>query len=238
MGALLTDRVPDKKHLGLKHEIDYTLGLLRYMGIKSADRKLYVPVDREGEKRVRRTLEDSGIKESDMIVTINPGASCRSKRWPIQRFAEVADALIRKLGVKVVIVSGSSDKRFADLTASTMKTPGALNLSGMTTIRELACLLKRSSLFISNDSGPVHIACAVGTPVISIFGRSDRGLSPRRWGPTNAADRALHKYVGCDVCLAHKCRIELKCLDAITVDEVIRNAEEMLGEQSLSPAGK
>ena len=112
-----------------------------------------------------------------------------------------------------------------------MKTE-ALNLSGMTTLRELAALLKRSSLFVSNDSGPVHIACAAGAPVISIFGRNDRGLSPRRWGPSNKTDRALHKYVGCDVCLAHNCRIELKCLDAITVSEVVQNAIEMFNSVS------
>lgn len=228
MGVLLTDRVPHKKHLGLKHEMDYTLGLLRYMGIEPRDKKLHVPVDDRSERRARRILEDAGIKDNDKIVIINPGASCRSKRWPAQRFAEVADALVRKLGVKIIVVSGASDRCFTDLTVSMMKTPKALNLSGMTTIKELASLLKRSLLFISNDSGPVHIACAMGTPVISIFGRNDRGLSPRRWGPTNATDRSLHKYVGCDVCLAHNCRIEFKCLDAITADEVVRNAEEML----------
>jgi len=227
MGLILTDRIPDKKHLGLKHEIDYTLGLLRYIGIEPTNRKLYVPVDNDSEDRVRRILADGGISDGDKIVAINPGASCRSKRWPAERFAEVADALARELGVKIVVVSGSQDKSFADSTLSAMKT-GALDLSGKTTIRELACLLKRSSLFISNDSGPVHIACAVGTPVISVFGRSDRGLSPRRWGPTNKIDRVIHKDVGCEICLAHKCKAELKCLAAITADEVVRNAKEML----------
>lgn len=229
MAMLLTDRIPDKKHLGLKHEIDYTLGLLRYIGIEPTSRKLHVAVDKDSENRVRSILTDGGIKEGDRIVAINPGASCRSKRWPAGRFAEAADALVRELSVKIVIVSGPQDKCFADQAASAMKTK-ALNLSGKTTIRELTCLLKRSSLFISNDSGPVHIACAVGTPVISIFGRNDRGLSPRRWGPTNKSDRVIHKYVGCDLCLAHNCKAELKCLDAITSDEVVQNAKEMLRE--------
>ncbi len=227
MGLILTDRIPDKKHLGLKHEIDYTLGLLSYIGIEPTDRKLHVPTDDVSEERVRHILADSGIKDGDKIVAINPGASCPSKRWPAERFAETADALTRELGVKIVIVSGSQDKRFADNTLSAMKT-AAVDLSGKTTIRELACLLKRSSLFISNDSGPVHIACAMGTPVISVFGRSDRGLSPRRWGPTNKMDRIIHKDVGCDICLAHNCKAELRCLAAITVDDVVRNAKEML----------
>ena len=92
----------------------------------------------------------------------------------------------------------------------------------------VASVLRRVSLFVSNDSGPVHIACAVGTPVIAIFGRSDRGLSPQRWGPTGKRDVVLHKDVGCIECLAHNCKKGFKCLEAITVDEVLAAAAKIL----------
>ena len=94
---------------------------------------------------------------------------------------------------------------------------------------ELAALLKRSKLFISNDSGPVHIATAVGTPNIVIFGRKQPGLSPKRWGPTGEGDIVLHRDVGCRVCLAHNCNNSFKCLKAVTSDEVFEAAKKMLG---------
>jgi len=227
MGIFLTDRVPDKKHLGLKHEMDYTLDILRYIGVNAKDRKMYVPVSRDSQIRTREALEKGGISESDTVVAINPGASCPSKRWPAKRFAEVADTLIKKHGVKIVVMSGEADKRIGKDMVSFMQEK-CLDLSGKTTVGDIAGILKRSKLFISNDSGPVHVACAIGTPVVAIFGRSDRGLSPKRWGPSNKGDIVLHKYVGCLNCLAHNCVFGFKCLHAITVDEVVKSAEELL----------
>jgi len=227
MGILLTDRIPDKKHLGLKHEIDYTLGILRYIGISAKDRTMHVPVSPDNQARAHEALAKGGISESDTVVAINPGASCPSKRWPAERFAEAADILAKRRGVKIVIISGQSDKKPGEGMASFTK-ERCLDLSGRTTVGEMAGVLKRSKLFISNDSGPVHVACAVGTPVIAIFGRSDRGLSPRRWGPSNKGDVVIHKNVGCLECLAHNCAVGFKCLKAITVDEVVKAAEELL----------
>jgi len=88
--------------------------------------------------------------------------------------------------------------------------------------------LRRTNLFLSNDSGPVHIACAVGTPVVAIFGRNDRGLSPTRWGPSGKNDVVLHKDVGCQVCLAHNCKIDFKCLEAVSAKEVLEAAGKIL----------
>lgn len=227
MGMFLTDKVPDKKHLGLKHEIDYTLDILRYIGVNAKDRRMYVPVSRDSQVRAREAFERGGISENDIVVVINPGASCPSKRWPAKRFAEAADILVKRRGVKVVVIAGETDKRIGEEMASSMK-ERCLDLSGKTTVGDIAGILKRSKLFISNDSGPVHVACAVGTPVVAIFGRSDRGLSPRRWGPSNKGDVVIHKDVGCLDCLAHNCVLGFKCLQAITVDEVVKSAEELL----------
>jgi ADP-heptose:LPS heptosyltransferase len=74
----------------------------------------------------------------------------------------------------------------------------------------------------------MHIGCAVGTPVIAIFGRSDRGLSPRRWGPSGKRDVVLHKNVGCEICYAHNCRSGYKCLDSVRPEEVLAAAVEIL----------
>ena len=107
-------------------------------------------------------------------------------------------------------------------------------VAGNFSISQISSLLHRANLFISNDSGPVHIAVAVGTPVIAIFGRNQTGLSPIRWRPTGRRDIVLHKDVGCKVCLAHGCKLGFKCLEAITAGEVLNRAEELLRELTLS----
>lgn len=227
-GFLLTKKIPHTKQFGLKHEIDYTLDVLKYAGIEAKDRSLYMPIKDASEKRIAELFEKGGVKNNDMVIAVNPGASCVSKRWRPENFAKVGDALARERGAKIVIISDSKDKPFADKTASLMRTT-PLNLAAQTSVADIASVLKRSRLFISNDSGPVHIACAVGTPVIAIFGRNDRGLSPERWGPSGKNDIVLHKDVGCKVCLAHNCKIGFKCLEAITPEEVIAAAKKILG---------
>ncbi len=88
--------------------------------------------------------------------------------------------------------------------------------------------MEKAELLISNDSGPVHIAASLGTPVISIFGRNDAGLSPRRWRPLGSRAFYIHKDVGCNPCLAHNCRKGFLCLKAVGVEEVFSLVRRIL----------
>lgn len=227
MGWLLTKKIPHTKQYGLRHEIDYTLEILRHLGIEPRGRILHMPADERSEDGVAKLFSERGITPKDTLVVMNPGASCRSKRWIAERFAQVGDILAQKHKAKVVLISARADKGCADAVARAMKSPCA-NLAGMTTVSDVASILRHAKLFISNDSGPVHIACSVGTPVIALFGRSDRGLGPKRWGPSNKEDVVLHKDVGCAVCMAHNCSRGFKCLEAITVDDVLAAADKIL----------
>ena len=231
MGFLLTKKVPHTKQYGLRHEIDYALDLLSYINIKSSDRSLYMPVSASSEEKIRSLFDKNIISPSDQVITIHPAASCKSRRWPLERFAKISDVLAEKYGARIIIVSGpGDDKVMGDKVAGLMKSK-VVNLSGETSISDLASILRRSCLLISNDSGPVHISCAVGTPVISIFSRKDKGLSPERWGPTGKRDIVLHKDPGCKICLAHNCKIGFKCLDMISVEEVLAAANQILHHQ-------
>lgn len=227
MGFLLTKKVPHRKQFGQKHELDYSLDILEAAGMKPTTRSLYMPVDRETKRRMEKRLSGLGVRQGDLLVAIHPSSSCPSKKWLPGRFANVADRLIDDYNVKIALIGGPGAANDARAVKDTMKHK-PLDLSGGTSVSELAALLKRCVLFISNDSGPVHAASAVGTPVIAIFGRKDAGLGPRRWGPTGEHDIILHKDAGCGKCLAHNCDKGFLCLRAVTEDEVLKAAEMIL----------
>lgn len=225
MGFLLTDKMPHTKQEGKKHEVEYTLDVARYMGIEPKGTELYIKVGEDVKKDVEKLFSEYGIAKDHKIIAIHPGASCPSKRWSAKNFSDLADRLVNAYGVKVIVLGGKDDCQYSKRVVEKAKS-SLIDLTGKTDISLLAGILSRSSLFVSNDSGPVHIAVSVGTPVIAIFGRRDCGLSPKRWGPRGDHDVVLHKDVGCVVCLAHKCDKGFKCLEAITVDEVIGAVEK------------
>lgn len=226
-GIFLTKKIKDVKHLGEKHEVDYNLDLLRHIGIEAKDKGLYMPVKSEDEKIIERFFSLNGLSGKDLIIAVHPGASCPSKRWSAYRFGRLSDELIEKFKAKIVIIGGPSDVKIVqEVKTGMLNQP--ITLSEEHSLGEVAALLKRCRVFISNDSGPVHIAVAVGTPVISIFGRADPGLSPNRWGPVGPNDIVIHKDAGCKECLAHNCKINFKCLDTITVEDVLSAAESLL----------
>lgn len=226
-GFLLNKKIPDLRPQGKKHEAQYCLEVLRAIGIEEGDSELFMPLKPPAEEWAEEILKKYKVERKDKLIAINPGASCPSKIWPAERFAILADKLIEKYTARICLLSGPSDLKIASEVLSKIKNP-VINLSGHTTISQVASFLKRCNLFITNDSGPMHIACAVGTPVVAIFGRNESGLSPRRWGPLGKQSAVLHKEVGCVECLAHNCQKGFACLLAITEEEVLEATDKLL----------
>ena len=226
LGWLLTDRIKDTKFGGKKHEIEYNLDLVRTLGIQPRDTSTFMPIARDCEKWVEAVFNQENIQPSDRLVVINPAASDNSKMWPPERYAQVADKLSEKK-MKVIILGGPGDKKICQEVIDSMHCP-YINMVGNNNISQAASLLRRSSLFICSDTGPMHIASSCGIPVLAIWSRSQPGLSPLRWGPHNKKSGFIHKDVGCAQCLAHNCAKGFLCLQAITVEEVLKLAEELL----------
>jgi len=228
-GFLLTKRLKDVKVRGEKHEAAYTVDVVRALGVDLREGRVFMPTTFESDIRMERFLKEKGVTEEDRLVAIHPGASSISKRWMSDRFAKVADTL-QEWNYKVIIVSGPADVATGQAVIQSMKRP-PIDACGKTTVRELASLLKKTRLLISNDSGPVHVAVGVETPVISIFGRSQPGLSQKRWRPLGEGDVVLQKDVGCPICLADDCQIDFECLKALSVEEVLEAARCILDKK-------
>ncbi len=227
LGGLLTHRIPYIKKEGSRHELEYNSELLRLIGIDPKERALFVPTTPAQEMKVAAFLKEQGM-EGQPFVVLHPGASCPSKRWPARHFAAVGDELAKRSGAKVVVLSGPGEEQYGRQVIAAMKQK-AVPALGVLSLGETACLLKKARCLVSNDSGPVHLAGAVGAPVVSIFGRWGGGLSPARWGPTGPRSMALHHDIGCRPCLAHNCTIGFACLDTVTEEEVLAAVEHVGG---------
>lgn len=221
----LTHSLPDLKREGHKHEAAYNFDLLRFLNVECPPTlQPYFALPARAEKSLDVLLKNLNLDDERPWVILSPGASCPSKRWPAERFGYLADRIQEKYGARVIAISSAHDETLV----SRIRENSALgvdDLSGRLSLSMLGHLLKRAALLISNDSGPVHVASAVGTPVISIFGRKQAGLSPRRWAPLDQQSKILWKDVHCDPCLAHACQIKFLCLDAISVEDVLEQVE-------------
>lgn len=223
----LTRTVPHRKQEGTRHESSYNFDLLEPLGVVTASQEMHMPVDASSERAIQEMLRKNGLETAPRLVAIHPSASCPSKRWPLDRFGHVIDALVRQEKAQIVIVGGPGHEVFGrDL--SRLARERVVDLSGQLDLGSLASLFRRCRLVISNDSGPVHLAAAVGTPVISLFGRRQAGLSPRRWGPLGAQNVVLYHETDCAPCLAHACVRGFECLKAVTEDEVLGHARRIL----------
>ena len=204
---LLTHRFPYNKPEGKKHEAEYNFDLLGPIGVNQPERlEFFVPLRDECKEAVDRHLSHFG-----RYAVFNPSASSPSKIWPAAYFAHVADYLLDRYGLTPVVIGGKGDLRFSDAMKKQMQA-SAIDLTGKLKVGSLAWLFKKAEVLISNDTGPAHIAAALGVPVLSIFGRNLAGLGPTRWRPLGEKSRFIQKDVGCTACLADRCQIEFRCL--------------------------
>lgn len=156
-------------------------------------------------------------------VVINPGAAYGSaKRWPDSRFAEAADRIAGNLGLPTVIVGSEGERPIAESIRLAMKTRACV-LSGQTTLEALIGVLAGARVMVTNDSGPMHIAAALGTPTVAIFGSTD----DRQTGPSGLKTRIVRTAVECSPCLLRECPIDHRCMTRVAPETVAEAALEI-----------
>jgi heptosyltransferase-2 len=172
-------------------------------------------------------LRSSGVdSNSRPIVALNTGATnSRAKCWSADRFASLADRLIDDLDALIVLIGAGAERNSAERVIERMKFKGAINLAGRTTMTELIGLLNASDLIVTNDTGPAHIAAALGRPTLTIFGPTNE-FETAPTGPRSEMIRA--EGVECARCMLRDCPIDHRCMTRIKADEVFERAREML----------
>ena len=212
-GILLTHKLKDTKHQGMRHEVDCNLELVGLLGAKTFDKTLKIKIDNNLFREF--IVQDRGQSPLGtvpfLLVAIHPFTSDLVKQWPTERFGELAQRIQRELGLKIVMV-GKVEDRGQSPAGTVPSSDGIINMINKTSLVELAALLKRCSLLISCDSGPMHLAAAVGTPVIALFRNDLLGKTALRWGPWGEGHIV----------------IESSSLNDITVDDVFEKVKKRL----------
>lgn len=166
-------------------------------------------------------------------VGINPGAYFGSaKRWIPARYAAVGDLLAARAGARVVVLGGAAERPLSESIAGAMRVPARV-LCGETTLPELVGVLSRLALLVTNDSGPMHVAAALGIPIVAVFGPTDW----RETAPVTERQRLVRESVPCAPCLLRDCPIDHRCMRSITVERVARAAFSLLEGAAEDTAG-
>ena len=215
------------------HAVDRYLLIARALGAepeKPGPSAFPLPHDAGAEVKVDALLAAADVQMGTVLVALNPSARWPTKRWPAESFAAVGDRLQQQVGVRVVVVGGAEDRPIWEAVMRAMRT-APIDLAGKTTMKELIALLRRLQLFITNDSGPMHLAAAVGTPVIALFGPTD----PTRTGPYGAGHAILRSGIPCSPCFSRRCTnaVTMECMTTIHPQQMIESATKLLKGEEL-----
>jgi predicted lipopolysaccharide heptosyltransferase III len=211
----------------MRHRVDRDLEALKPLGIQAGSKDPQLWLTPEEENSGDQLLDQLGVQRSQSIVILQPGARYWFKAWPPERFAELADRLISQSGCQVLIGGSDQDIDLAQQIRQ-MANSRPIVMAGRTTIKQFAAIAKKSALFIGNDSGTMHIASAVGTPLVALFGPSN----PAEWGPRGGPADVIYMGLDCRVCFHPTCRRgEGNCMRLITVDAVYTSAQRMLDKK-------
>ncbi len=221
----LTDVVPFQWGV---HDVERNLALLKLFGVENPSRDLWLKAEPETVQRMAEKLRAAGVGPFDKVVGINAGSVWATKRWLPEGFAAVADRLIQESGTKVVFIGGPKDADTMQKILPLMKEK-PINWVGETTLKELVAVISRCQAFLTNDSGPLHIAVASRVPTVALFGPTTRELG---FFPYGSGHMVIEKNLSCRPCSLHgadKCPLgHFNCMREISSSEVFDAVKKQL----------
>lgn len=204
------------------HALKRGLMLMEAIGVPGPRVEYDLPVDRSARDRAARLVAENRSIHDGRLVAINPMAQWDTKLWTPDKFADLADRLIADYGADIFFSGAPTDAQTIAGITRLMKHRAA-NLAGQTTLIELAALFESMDFVISTDTGPMHIAAAVGTPVVALFGPTAQW----RTGPYGEGHRIVFKTVACRPCFKRRCD-HVRCMRSITVDDVFVSIDKVM----------
>jgi heptosyltransferase II len=220
-GVLLTKSVGVKDENGPRHQVHYYLDLVSGLGLKPLSPEIRLSLPPEEKEAARERLYSLGLDLKRPLVILSPGASYGpAKRWPASRFAELAGLFEKRKNAEILIIGSADEAEIAaSIRSSAEKRPATL--TGQTTLRQLLGLISQAALFVSNDSGPMHLANGLRVPVVGIFGPTDPDVT----GPFERPSSVVKKEAPCWPCTYRKCPYDHRCMMNIAAEDVFRAAE-------------
>lgn len=207
------------------HAVDRELHLLRAIGVECPEVRFELPLTTADHQAAAELLETHGIAPEQPFVAINPMTTWPTKHWQLDKFAELADRLAES-GKAVVFTGGPADRAGVAAIGAMMRQK-AVNLAGATSLKSLAAIFARAQAVVSTDTGPMHVAAAVGTPVVALFGPT----APWRTGPYGGKHQIIRLGLPCSPCLKKQCQFDTTaCMADIPVSEVVQAVMKITGE--------
>ncbi len=233
---LFNRKIYQHRKKNLRHESDYDMDMLEPLGIKTQTALPKVYLSKGEENLADRILEDFGIKEDDILFAIHPGSGNSSLNLPVKKYAQVADILIEEKQAKVIITGSDDEEGLASLMEGCMRNK-PINLAGRTNLRQLASLLKRVHVLISNSTGPMHLSAALGTPTVAVF-CPVFAAGPIRWGPRGDGHEVILPPVPiCSKCKPRSCP-HYDCMEKIKPEEILRRVDLILQRKPLQKVNR
>lgn len=220
---------------GPLHAVDRYLEAARFLGADPLSKAFVFPSRPEDGARAEALLAEAEVRPNAVVVALNPQARWRTKLWDEERFARLGDVLARRHGARILVIGSSSDLLRARRLASHMSLAPFV-ATGRTDLKVLIALLQRIDLLVTVDSGPMHLAAALGTPLVALFGATD----PRLIGPYGGDGVVLRVPLPCSPCSKRRCQIETDrlCMRSISVEEVAEAASALLTTGSACRTGR
>ena len=203
---------------------NYYLDLIHSLGLKISPPMISLPLTEEEKESAKEFLLSLSIGLNRPLVVLNPGAAYgQAKRWPLEKFAELAKKLQKTKKADILIVGSSHEDQLCESIVSLMPEKPR-NLAGKTSLRMLAAIISYSDLFVTNDSGPMHMANALKIPVVAIFGPTD----PKITGPFQEPSVVIKKDPPCWPCSYRECPFDHRCMMDIEPEEVYQASLKFL----------
>jgi heptosyltransferase II len=222
-GILLTHRVVRSKEIRKAHQVDYYLEMVKALGCISINKKMKLET-KINHHDAQDILKKHITGDQKPVVGIAPGATYGpAKKWFPARFAAVADRIADTFDCRVILLGGKSEMETTEEVCKFARN-SLINLAGRTSLKEAIYLISQCRLFISNDSGLMHVAGALNIPTIAIFGSTN----PVTTAPVGNQSLVIRQEVSCSPCLKKTCPIDFRCMELISVDNVFNAACNLL----------